>query len=178
MKTIENIVQGCIRNDRSSQLEFYNLYSKDIYYTIYRIIQNSAEAEDIMQNSFLKVFNKIDTYKEKSQVIIYSLKRIAINASIDNLRRRKLNYIEDIENMPDIIDEVAEIENTELRAIQIKEAMNSLPNGARTILTLRIIEELSFDEIAKQLKMKPSTVRTQYVRAKSKILKIVRDEKI
>lgn len=177
MKNIENIVLGCIRNDRASQLEFYNLYSKDIYYTIYRIIQNSVEAEDIMQNSFLKIFKKIDTYKEKPQIIIYSLKRIAINASIDNLRRRKLSFIEDIEAIPEVIEDEIDYENTEIRANQIKEAMNSLPNGARMILTLRIIEELSFDQIAKQLELKPSTVRTQYVRAKSKILKIIRDEK-
>ena len=173
MKNIENIVQGCIENDKASQLEFYNLYSKDIYHTIYRIIQDSGEAKDIMQNSFLKIFKKVEAYKEKPKIIIYSLKRIAINASIDSLRRRKLSFMEELGNIPDMIDEEVDDEDIELRVSQIKEAMDLLPNGVRTILTLRIIEEFSFDEIAQQLEMKASTVRTQYVRAKSKILRII-----
>ena len=178
MSNIENIVRGCVENNKESQLEFYSLYSKDIYCVIFRIIQDCDETKDIMQNSFLKVFKRIDTYHNKPEAIIYSLKRIAINASIDYIRRKKIHFIDNIENIPDVVDEVIDEENNILKVEKIKKAMSFLPSGVRTILTLRIIEEFSFEEIAQELDMRASTVRTQYVRGRSKILSIIENEKI
>ena len=177
MNSIENIVNGCVNNNKASQLEFYSLYSKDIYSVVFRITRDGAESKDIMQNSFIKIFKRIDTYQEKPNVIVYSLKRIAINASIDYLRKKKIRFIDDLENIPDVIDDVVDDENSDIKVHQIKTAMELLPNGVRTILILRIIEELSFEEIAQELDMRASTVRTQYVRARSKILSIIENEK-
>lgn len=158
-------------------MELYDLYSQDVFLTAYRIVQLRDEAEDIVQNSFFKIFDRIEVYENSPKSTIYALKRIAINASIDFIRARRLKYIEDITNIPDVCEDGVDYEDVEIKAKLIKNAINELPSGSRLIVTLRIIEEYSFEEIATQLQLKSSTVRTQYVRAKKKILTLLNYEK-
>lgn len=170
MIDIAKIVSGCIARNRVSQMELYDLYSQDVFLTAYRIVQLRDEAEDIVQNSFLKIFDRIEVYETSPKSTLYALKRIAINASIDFLRTRRLKFIDDITNIPDVCEDNIDYEDVEMKVVLIKSAISELPTGSRVIVTLRIIEEYSFEEIATQLHLKSSTVRTQYVRAKKKIL--------
>lgn len=177
LNDIETIVIGCIKGSKRSQMELYDRCSQDVFLTAYRIVQLKDEAEDITQNSFLKIFDRIDRYRNSPKSVIYALKRIAINASIDFVRGRRVKFIDDISNIPDLCEDSVDYEDVDIKVAAIKNAINELPNGARMIVTLRIIEEYSFEDIAEQLQMKSSTVRTQYVRAKRKILTLLNYDK-
>ena len=177
MIDIARIVSGCIAKNRDSQMELYDLYSQALFLTAYRIVQLRDEAEDIVQNSFLKIFDRIEIYESTPKSTIYALKRIAINASIDFVRARRLRFIDDVTHIPEVCEESIDYADIEMKVALIKNAINELPSGSRIIVTLRVIEEYSFEEIATQLQLKSSTVRTQYVRAKKKILTRLNYEK-
>lgn len=172
---IKNIVLRCVDDDQSAQMELYRLFSRQLYSTCYRMLQNEMEAEEVMQDSFLKVFDNISNYIESSEKLEYSLRRIAINGSIDILRRRKNIFI-DIETIPDssTFDDPPDIEQTAKMVQEVKFAIETLPDIYRTIITLKLIEELSYEEIAQELNIKESTIRTQFMRGKEKIRNMIK----
>jgi len=177
LKDINNIINGCIAGNHSSQIELYDRYNKDLFLTSYRIVQNSGEAEDIMQDSFIKLFERIALYKDTPQMAISALRRIAINASIDRLRRKRLEFLEDMTTLSIVNEEDVDFESIEEQSNAIKKAIALLPKGARIVVTLKAVEGYTFEEIAEQLQITSSTVRSQYVRAKQRILNILKDGK-
>lgn len=169
-KNIKSIVIRCAEGNQTAQMELYRLFSSQLYSICYRIVQNEMEAEEVMQDSFIKVFDNISNYVESFEKLEYSLRRIAINGSIDVLRRRKKIFV-DMETIPDnsTYDDTPDIEQTEQMMQKVREAIENLPDIYRIIITLKLIEELSYVEIAEELNLKESTIRTQFKRGKEKI---------
>jgi RNA polymerase sigma-70 factor (ECF subfamily) len=91
----QDLLDGCKTGDQKAQFKIYKLYYKAMYNTSLRIVNNTMEAEDIMQEAFLSAFEKIDTYSGTVSFGAW-LKRIVINRSLDALSRRKAIF-EDIE---------------------------------------------------------------------------------
>ena len=87
----QDLIELCRHGDRNAQLKLYKLYYKAMYNTSLRIVKNEAEAEDLMQESFLDAFRKLDTYKGDASFGSW-LKRIVINNSLDALKKRKINW--------------------------------------------------------------------------------------
>ncbi len=85
----QEIIDGCISGDQKAQFQLYKQYYLSMYNTSLRIVRNDAEAEDIMQDSFLSVFEKIQTYEGKVSFGAW-MKRIVVNKYIDALRKRKV----------------------------------------------------------------------------------------
>lgn len=177
MKSIEEIVEGCIKNNSLCQMEFYDQNFSWLLVVVGRIVGRCDEAEDIVQESFIKLFERIEKYKDAPKSAIYALRRIAINASIDCLRRRHVKFVDEDKADDLIVIENDDLERFDFKVEQVKRAIDVLPQGYRLIVTLRAVEQMEFEEIAKQLHITPSTVRSQYVRAKSKIVKMIEDEK-
>lgn len=169
----QDLIDGCRNGDQKAQFQIYKLYYKAMYNTSLRIVNNSMEAEDIMQESFLSAFEKIDSYSGTVSFGAW-LKRIVINRSLDALGKRKAIF-EDIESYVGIIDESPEEtiinEEIESKAEKIKTAIKELPDGYRIILSLYILEGYDHDEISEILKISSSTSRSQLSRAKSRLLK-------
>lgn len=169
----QDLIDGCRNGDQKAQFQIYKLYYKAMYNTSLRIVNNSMEAEDIMQESFLSAFEKIDSYSGTVSFGAW-LKRIVINRSLDALGRRKAIF-EDIESYVGIIDESPEEtsinEEIESKAEKIKTAIKELPDGYRIILSLYILEGYDHDEISEILNISSSTSRSQLSRAKSRLLK-------
>src|ERR1700741_3487848 len=86
------IIERCKNGDRTAFQELYNLYAKAMFNISLRILNNSDEAEEVLQDSFLKVFSKIETYDETHAFGAW-LKRIVINGSLDVLKKRKINFV-------------------------------------------------------------------------------------
>jgi RNA polymerase sigma-70 factor (ECF subfamily) len=171
----DELVERCKQGDRRSYSELYQKYSKAMYNTSLRIVNHTADAEDVLQESFVDAFAAIDSFGYKSTFGAW-LKRIVINKSINALRKRKMEII-DIEktNTAHQADEETYDESElKFKVEEIKKAVKELPNGYRTVLTLHLFEGYDQEEIAEILQISHATVRTQYMRAKQKLLFIIK----
>jgi RNA polymerase sigma factor (sigma-70 family) len=168
----QDLIDGCIIGDQKAQFQVYKLYYKAMYNTSLRIVNDTMEAEDIMQESFLSAFEKINTYSGTVSFGAW-LKKIVVNRSLDGLNKRKAIF-EDIDSHIGIIDEsddyTARYEELDIRVEEVKEAIERLPDGYRVILSLYLLEGYDHDEIAEILSINSSTSRSQLSRAKQKLI--------
>jgi len=168
----QDLLDGCKNGDQKAQFQIYKLYYKAMYNTSLRIVNDSMEAEDIMQESFLSAFEKIDTYSGTVSFGAW-LKKIVINRSLDVLGKKKAIF-EDIDFHIGIRDDSQEDlirkEEVDIMVEEVKEAINRLPDGYRIILSLYLLEGYDHDEIAEILKISSSTSRSQLSRAKQKLI--------
>ncbi len=171
----DDLVERCKQGDPRSYNELYQKYSRAMYNTSLRIVNHTADAEDVLQESFVDAFGAIDSFGYKSTFGAW-LKRIVINKSINALRKRKMEII-DIEktsvlHMPE--EESLDEEALQLKVEEVKKAVKELPNGYRTVLSLHLFEGYDQEEIAEIMQISHATVRTQYMRAKQKLLHLIK----
>ena len=168
-----NIIGNILGNNRKAQMAFYDDYAKMLYATCFRILGNREEAEEAMQDSFLKIFESIGTQYVENGALEAWMRRIASHTAIDYLRRSKPEWDFLSEDLPD--EPEADVDETFLdRSVdEIKAAMNRLAEGYRVVLSLYLFEGYDMEEIASILKIRPASVRSQYLRAKRKLLEII-----
>ncbi len=150
---------------------FYDLFVRSVFHSAYAITGNENEAEEITQDTMLKVFVRTELLHNEAEAMERILRRIAINAAIDVVRRRKefVFVEEDIPNTeaPDEEDEY------DFSIDEIKEAVALLPDIYRSVLLLRLFEKMNFSEIADLLRVNASSVRVQYTRGITKLKNIL-----
>ena len=169
----QDVIDRCRKGEQKAQFQIYKLYYKAMFNTSFRIVNDRMEAEDIMQEAFLKAFDKIHTYSGKVSFGAW-LKRIVINHSLDELKKKKieLDSLEDSVYNPEEEEKAEEEEDeTEIwnKVEDIREAINGLSDGYRIVLSLYLLEGYDHEEIAEILNMTSSTSRSQYTRAKNKL---------
>lgn len=176
-----NITEQCMKGDRKAQMHLYKTFYKRIYNSCFRILRDRCEAEDAMQESFLKVFSKLDKYVNNIPFEAWIV-RIAINTAIDRFRENQPEFIDYTETVSsNRIEDGNEEENEEEmkliteKAKQIKAAVEQLSGNARLIVTLYLMEGYDHEEIAGILKVQPGTVRVQYMRAKQQLIEIIKN---
>lgn len=165
------LVERCIEGDRSAQYNLYRMYSKGMYNICLRMIDNSTEAEDVLQESFIDVYRKLHTYKFESTPGAW-IKRIVINNCINKLRKKKL-HIEEIEEGRYIAEDLVEKEDYRFEVKKIKRAVSALPDGYRAIFSLYAMEGYDHQEIGQIMNISESTSKSQYSRAKKKIRELI-----
>jgi len=156
------------RKDKKTQAfqkELYQLHYRRIYNTCLRIVGNPMDAEEVMQDVFLKLFDNIDNLHDEEAFSSWS-RSVAVRTSIDRVRKFKLVF-EQVENLS-VADEEQD-EEIELSVESIKQELNNLPDGYRIVVSMRLFEECEFEEIAQALQIKESTVRSQYIRGRDKL---------
>jgi RNA polymerase sigma-70 factor (ECF subfamily) len=172
MNALNNLIEACRRNDRRAQVELYDLFSRTMFNTSYRLVKNLAEAEDITQEAFLAAYRNIGSFRNEVPFDGW-LRRIVINRSLDYLRKQKHVFTELNEDIPDSAgnaDYNGEYdENREALRRQLIAGLAMLPEGFRIILSLYYFEGYDHEEIAHILKISPSTSRSQLTRAKRKL---------
>lgn len=156
-------------------MEIYNKYYKAMYNTALRIVNDQAEAEDIMQEAFIKAFTKIKTFQGKSTFGAW-LKKITVNLSINAFNKsskyKNLSYEDEFKHELDEnegIDVAAEEASSKVQ--KVLKAMNSLKESYRIILTLHLIEGYDYDEICEILGLSSANCRTSISRAKESLRK-------
>lgn len=171
---IEALIMLCLSGNQLAQLEIYNRYYKAMYNTSFRIVNNSFEAEDIMQESFLTAFTKLDKLKEISTFSAW-LKRIVINNSIHAFNKNKKN--EDVA-LDEVLYKIEDhqgvdttTEFTSVKAKQILDTMNTLKSNYRIALTLNLIEGYDYEEISEVMQISYANCRTTISRAKESLRK-------
>lgn len=166
----DKIIGGCKNEESRAQMSFYALFSHDVYVVAYRLLENSFDAEEVMQETMLKVLTDTALLLPDAESMCRRLKRIAINSSIDILRKdnRYTDWVEDLEFEEDDCFEEAVMYNERLSLLH--KAVEELSPGYRSVVVLHIIEEMSYEEVAQLLKITPSAVRSQFSRAKRRII--------
>jgi len=169
------LIEKCRRGDSKAQMELYQRYYRAMYNTSMRILNHTAEAEDAMQESFLKAFRHIRRFEGRSSFGQW-LKQIVIRTSIDLLRKRRvmLSPLDEHEQKlpaeePDA-DVRAELEEKNIRAEAVRSAIQHLPDGYRVVLSLYLLEGYDHEEIGNILGISESSSRSQYARARKRLI--------
>ena len=170
----QDLIDACRKGDRNAQYRIYKLYYKAMFNTSLRIVNNLAEAEDIMQDSFLDAFQRLDSYSGEGSFGSW-LKRIVINRSLDHLRKVKETLsLEEAElDVPDIEDDHRE-EEIQFQVAEVKKAISMLPEEYRIVLSLFLLEGYDHEEIAQILKISNQLSRTRFSRARQKLLTMLK----
>lgn len=162
------LIDRCRQGDIKAQYNLYRLFVKHLYNVTMRYMNNKMDADEIVQDTFITAFQKINDYKGVGHFGQW-LRRIAINNCITILRKRKI-YFEDIDEVHAASEMPEEVEDSFDPAI-VHEAIKELPDRSRVVLNLYAIEGLKHQEIAKMLGITESTSKTQYRRAKQILMK-------
>jgi RNA polymerase sigma-70 factor (ECF subfamily) len=170
-----NLVVECKRGSKKACYELYRLYSKAMLNVAFRIVGNIGEAEDVLQEAFLDAFNKLKDFRQETTFGLW-LKQIVVNRSINLLRKRKLELIElegdHLENIPE--EESEDEEEVQYQVAMVKEGMKQLPDGYKVVLSLYLFEGYDHEEIGQILNISENTSRTQFLRAKRKLMEILK----
>jgi len=155
-----------LKNDAAAQRELYNKYSPKMLAVCYRFAHNREDAEDMLQEGFIKVFSQIHTFENRGALEGW-IRRIVVHTCINHLKKNK-RFHESVdlihannlqvreESIPSII-----------QAKEVVECIRMLPMGYKTVLNLYAIEGFSHKEIASMLDIEESTSRSQYTRSKA-----------
>lgn len=169
---IEELLQLCLQGNQTAQLKIYNLYYKAMYNTSLRIVKDSAEAEDVMQESFLNAFTKLHTFKGEVTFGAW-LKRIVVNNSIYHYRKQQKNNEVDLDDVLYKVEDNDEVVTdngvTELAAQKVMDAMKQLKDNYRISLTLHLIEGFDYEEISTIMNISYANCRTTISRAKESL---------
>jgi RNA polymerase sigma factor (sigma-70 family) len=166
----QELIDACRNGNREAQFRIYKLYYKAMYNTSLRIVNDTAEAEDIMQESFLDAFQRLESYSGEGSFGSW-LKKIVINRSLDFLRKiRESVPIDEMHN--DLPDEPSghDEEDIQYQVAAVKQAIARLPEDYRVIVSLFLIEGYDHEEISQILHISNQLSRTRYSRARQKLL--------
>lgn len=165
------IIDKCRQGDREAHYQLYKLYSRSMYNIGYRIVNNEAEAEDVLQESFISAFRSLDHYRGDATFGSW-LKRIVVNKAINVLKSRKTEPLPEDENF-DVQEEIGTQQEFKFSVVEVKAAMERLPDGYRSVLSLYLLEGYDHSEIAEILGISESTSKSQFNRSKKKLREIL-----
>ena len=175
--TEQSIIKGCLQNDAAAQRELYNRYSPRMLAVCYRFGQNREDAEDMLQEAFIKVFSQMHTFQNKGSFEGW-IRRIIVHTCINFLKKYK-KFGDNVElTYAGFLHVKEETVPSIMQAKQVVECIRLLPVGYRTVLNLYAIEGYNHKEIAELLEIEESTSRSQYTRAKAMLEGILVKKKI
>ncbi len=164
--TEEQMLAGSIKNNAAAQEELYNRFSPRMLGVCYRFAKNREDAEDMLQEGFIKIFTQLHQYRNEGALEGW-IRRIIVHTCINILKKNKkfadcvdIIHASSIHVREDMIPSI-------MQAKQVVECIRLLPLGYRTVLNLYAIEGYSHKEIAQMLEIEESTSRSQYTRAKA-----------
>jgi RNA polymerase sigma-70 factor (ECF subfamily) len=168
----EALIDDCISGNTRAQKSLFDRFAPKMMGVVLRYINDKERANDVLQDSFIKVFQNLTSFKKNGSLEGW-VRRIVVNTALDYLRRNKkyLGHVEitDISlNISNNSDAIGKLEKDSLMDI-----IQSLPEGYRTVFNLYAIEGYSHKEIADKLEITENTSKSQYSRAKTTIQKLL-----
>ncbi len=161
--TLPSLLAGCKRGDSKSQRALFEQYKVRLFAVCLRYARDRPEAQDMLQEAFLAIFRDIGQYKGDGALAGW-LRRVAVRAALQYLRRKNpLRFAEEYEGLPPESFNV--VPDTDLSGEAILGLVQQLPPGYRAVFNLHCVEALSYPEIAVELGISESSVRSQYARA-------------
>ncbi len=171
----DELIKGCQQGKSSHFSELYEKYSSGLYYICMRYAGDSDEAKDLLQEGFVRIFQKLNTYDSKRGPFEGWMKRIFINLCIDYYRKQKHN----LSSFPieEVADEIADSDDEPMGLVnnlsyeELIHAISELPVGYRTVFNMYVIDEKGHKEIASELNISESTSKTQLFKARNLLQK-------
>jgi len=170
-----NVVEKCKANDRAAQLQLYRKYCDGMFVVANRFVKNADDAEDVLQESFIKAFQKIHQYKGEVTFGAW-LKRIVVNKSIDFLKSKKDKVSIDEQDM----QVVAEDDNWNVSVVisidEVRLAIDQLQEKYKYVVLMFLVEGYDHQEIAEVLNISSSACRTRLSRGKNQLKELLKEK--
>jgi RNA polymerase sigma factor (sigma-70 family) len=159
-----DLIKGCIDGDRRMQEALYNRFSPRMYAVCLRYAGNAEEAEDILQEGFIKIFKKLDTFRSEGSFEGW-IRRIFVNTAIEHFRRKR--YLQTVSEKEENTIEGKDISVLDkMAAKDIMALIKELSPGYRTVFNMYVVEGYTHKEIADMLNISEGTSKSQLSRAK------------
>ncbi len=171
------LIEQCRQGNREAFYRLYKLYARSMYNVSFRIVNNTGEAEDALQEAFISAFRNLHYYRGDAPFGSW-LKRIVVNKSINAIKKNRTEQLPDNEDfdVPDPTEDQGRefpfsVEN-------VRKAIALLPDGYRSVLSLYLVEGYDHSEIAEILGISESTSKSQFNRSKKKLREILEGGKL
>jgi RNA polymerase sigma-70 factor (ECF subfamily) len=175
----KQLIEKCKQNNRQAQMQLYNQYCQGMYIVAKRFVKQETEAEDVVQDAFIKAFSKLHQY-EANVTFGAWLKRIVINTSIDALKSKNQRLVELDEVHLKVVDASEDdkwLVDDAVTIDQIKKAINTLSEKYRYVVMLYLIEGYDHQEISEILQITEVASRTQLYRGKLQLQELLKHTK-
>lgn len=174
----QELARRCAQGDNAARRELYETYGSRLLALCRRYAADAAEAEDLMQDAFVKIFRVIGRFRWTRPGSLYSwMARVALNLAFDSTRKRRrlARELVDVDSLAgEIPDEPGYEETLSVPAEVLQRMIAALPEGYRTVFTLYCIEELSHQEIAALLGIKEKSSSASLARARASLARAIR----
>lgn len=167
----EELINGCIRRERSAQKRLYDTFSSKMYALCCRYVKDSMDAEDVLVTAFTKILDRIDQFKGEGSFEGW-IRRVVVNEALTYLRRNRSMYVETELEAADRDPDYQHISD-HLEAEDLLTMIQELPAGYRIVFNLYAIEGFSHKEIADQLNISENTSKSQLSRARVFLQKLL-----
>ena len=175
--TDEELVKKCVFNDPAAQKLLFERFSRKMMGVCLRYSDRSEEAEDMLQNGFIKVFNKISTFKGSGSLEGW-IRKVIVNEALTYLRKNKSTKLNlNIDSDKYVVPSNSHVGET-LNEKDLLKLIQQLPIGFRTVFNMYAIEGYSHKEIAEALGISEGTSKSQYSRARLHLQNMLKMEKI
>jgi RNA polymerase sigma-70 factor (ECF subfamily) len=169
MTETRQLIKDCLRQKPDAQKQLYDQYAEQMLGVCYRYTKSLTDAEDILQDGFVKVFRFLHNYKQEGELGAW-IRRIMVTTALNYLKKNSRYQTDlsfDNENLHPVTDNDAEVK---ISAKELAELIRQLPTGYQTIFNLHAVEGYSHVEIGKMLGISEGTSRSQYSRARSLLI--------
>jgi RNA polymerase sigma-70 factor (ECF subfamily) len=172
----KELIQACIREDKSAQKTLYDMFSARMYFVCLRYARHEMEAQDMLQDGFIKVFDNLRTFKMQGSFEGW-IRRIMVNTSLNYCRKASFKQENiGIEEYQDKVIKSKAISN--LSEQELLQAIQQLPEGYKLVFNLFVIEGYSHQEIGELLHISESTSRSQLAKSRKFMQKLLTRLKI
>lgn len=176
-KSVELIINGCLKSDREYQKKLYIKYYPTVYGVCKRYSSSNAEAEDFIQDSFVKVYNSMNKCSAEDEAQLGGwIKKISINHCIDQIRRKKMQFEDDYDFSRMLVEEDDEIV-LRYTSEQVVNAIQQLPPRYNSVFNLYVLDGYSHKEISEILNLKEGTSKSNLSKARKSLQKILKNTK-
>jgi len=176
---IDTIVQGCQANQPKYQRMLYEQFAGKLMGICIRYCRNEELAKDALQESFVKIFTKIDGFKNESNIATW-MTRIAINTTLNHLRQgKRYQFIDDNENLAHTIETLHDVDTDSLEKLsqgELIKMLQELPDGYRIVFNMFAVEGYTHKEIADTLGINEGTSKSQLNRARKHLQQLVQEK--
>lgn len=175
--TDEQLIDGCKARNPLAQRNLYDRFSRKMMGVCMRYADSREEAQDILQDGFVKVFEKIGTFQGQGSFDGW-IRRIFVNTALDSIRKNRENrLLADIDDVGYALDSGISVDGN-INAEELMGILQKIPAGYRVVFNMFAIEGYSHKEIADQLGVSESTSKTQFLRAKAFLIKVLQKQRM
>jgi RNA polymerase sigma factor (sigma-70 family) len=170
MNSEEEIIEGCINENKAAQEALYKKYASKLMGVSMRYAKDQMEAEDILHDALVKIFDNIKGYSNKGSFVGWMVK-ITVNTALNKIRSRNknLSYVE--EYTEEALDFTSSLDTLQL--MDLMNLMEKMPEGYKVVFNLFAVEGYSHQEISKQLGIEEVTSRTQFAKARKYLQRLI-----